>query len=161
MPDILNLENKDIPSFVSLIGLTYCNYDSKTILKILTDISKWNGYILFDTQLIERINIDKIKDIYLKDTKDVCLEKVKLLNLNPKTDIDDLYEEGSVEIKCKVSNVNKYLKDAGMENGDSISLFKSIRKTKDDLQKDMNSLNYKLFDTGDSIVSVLILPRIK
>jgi len=141
---------------VSLIGLTYGNYDAELILDLLTEIAGTNSYIYFDIQLLERIDIDMLINIYKVNTRFACFEKLKLLGLSTVNIDDELVVDGCIEIKYKVTALSNFLTSHKVCIGDTICLFKSLRKNKLELENDLKKYRSIVFDTKHSIISVLI-----
>lgn len=154
LPD--TLEKHILPRFVSLLGLTFSNYQPSKILDLLHSIAGKDGYILIDTQLSNRVNLQELKIVYQKYVAPACDEKIRLLGLDPKKDVSERIADEQIAITCSVVNINKNLKDKGLEIGDKIKIFQSFRKTKSDFENDLKDFDYTIFDTGNSFLSAMI-----
>lgn len=142
--------------FVSL-GLTYSNYNPEEILQLLKKIRGENGNIFINSQIRDRIDIERLRSIYQEVAVDMCLPKLELLGLNPAADLSDVEVTNDVKIWYKVKNVNSKLEEIGVKTGDRILVFQSLRPTLDDLDKMISTEfdDYELLDTGDSFVGVI------
>ncbi len=150
------LQKTDRPRFVSLIGLTFSNYEPQQILKLLLDIAGKNGYVFFDVQLRERVDIDELKNVYQKYVAPACIQKIKLLGLDPEEDISAITTDDSLAVWCSLLNVSENLKKKGLQNGDKLKIFQSLRPTMLSLKEQLQSFNYEIFDAENSFVGVLI-----
>jgi hypothetical protein len=70
----------EVPRFVSILGLTFSNYEPSEILNLLKKIAGQGSFILIDIQLRERINISELQGIYQKYVAPACDQKIKLLS---------------------------------------------------------------------------------
>lgn len=156
LPDILKKSNN--PRFVS-IGLTYSNYNPQEILKLLANISGSNGYIFIGAQIRERIDIKRLVEIYEKDVLTVATAKLKLIGIDAKEDVENLYANDYIQIWCTLKKITPRLQEIGLKVGDKILLFQSLRPSIEKLKQDLDKAgfsDYTMFDTGESFVDVLI-----
>ncbi|MEK7567740.1 MAG: L-histidine N(alpha)-methyltransferase [Patescibacteria group bacterium] len=154
LPEIIG--NSNIARFISLLGLTFSNYSSSKILKILTNIAGKDGYILIDSQLRERVDILKLQNVYQEYVAPACDEKIKLLDLDPSYDVSPRFADSEISIWSSFIKINNKLKNIGIKKGDEVKLFQSLRPTKEIFEKDLDGLDFKLFDIGNSFISCVI-----
>lgn len=154
LPDQLGISN--IPRFVSLLGLTFSNYEPSKMLDLLFKIAGKGGYILMDTQLSERVDLQELKSVYQKYVAPACDKKIHLLGLDPQNDVSERIADEHIFITCILKNLTKILENKGLKVGDRIKVFQSIRKTKTSFEEDLRGLDYTIFDTGNSFISSFI-----
>ncbi len=142
--------------FVTLLGLTFSNYDALKFLKLLKDIVGGGGYIFFDVQLRERINVKKLVEIYEEYMIPVCSQKIALLGLDPSRDILNFFVKDDISVWCKIASVNSGLQEKGLQVGDNLKVFQSLRPTLKSLKKQLKGFDYEVLDIGNSFVGILI-----
>ena len=147
---------RKIPRFVSLLGLTFSNYEPNKILDLLFKIADKEGFILIDTQLSERVDLQKLKFVYQKYVAPACDEKIRLLGLQPQEDVSDRIADEQIFITCTLKKLSRVLEGKGMKVGDKIKVFQSFRKIKTSFERDLQGLDYTILDTGNSFVSAII-----
>lgn len=156
LPDIL--QKSDKPRFVSL-GLTYSNYKPQAILKLLADIADSNGYVFIHSQIRERVDIERLMEVYGKDVVSIGTAKLKLIGLDAQEDVEDLHANEGIEIWCTLKRVTPRLAEMGLKAGDKILLFQSLRPSMENLKQDLDEAgfsNYTMFDVGESFVGILL-----
>ena len=158
LPKILKKTKK--PRFISL-GLTFSNYEAKEIIKLLEDISGSSGYIFINVQIKGRVDIEKLEKDYLTDAEYMCNNKIKLLDLDPKKDVSPKTIDDGIKIYCSIIKTNKILDKIGIKIGDKIILARSLRYTKEALEKELQKTNmeYFMFDTGESFIASLLIKK--
>lgn len=145
-----------VPRFVSMLGLTFSNYSSEKILKLLKEIAGTGSYILFDVQLSERINLSELVAVYQEYVAPACDEKIKLLDLDPDSDVTERVADKRIEISCLLNKVTPALKEEGAEIGDRLILFQSYRPTKEEFEEQLKGFDYTFLDNNHSFVSALV-----
>jgi len=147
----------DIPRFVN-IGLTFSNYKPQTILDLMKKIAGNDGYVFINSQMRNRIDMVALEKVYAEDALTLADEKLKLLDLNPDTDITTRETNDKIEVWGTIVNTTPKLSEMGIEVGDKMLLFQSLRYTPEQLEEEIKktSEKYHLFDTETSFISVLI-----
>lgn len=155
LPEILDLGT---PRFISLTGLTFNNYAIATILSLLTNMAGKNSFIFVDTQLKEKINMIQLQKTYQEFVFGMCFEKIKLLGLNPKTDISPITVDENLRMWCSVTHSNTELEKIGIKAGDSLLVAQSLRHTRDELEAELKNFrcDYILLDQESSFISFVI-----
>ncbi len=156
LPEIL--EKTNTPRFVSL-GLTYSNYKPQEILKLLANIADSSGYVFINSQIRERVDVERLADIYGKDVVSIATAKLKLLGLDAEVDVENLHANESIEMWCTLKRVTPRLAEIGLKVGDKILLFQSLRPSLEKLKQDLDEAgfgDYTIFDIGESFVGVLL-----
>jgi len=154
LPDKLSTTGRN--RFVSL-GLTYSNYNPSKILSLLKNIRGEKGNIFVNSQIRDRINIDKLRSAYEEIVVDILVPKLKLLGLNIETDLSDIEITDEIKVWYSIKNLNEELEQKGVRLGDRILVVQSLRPTlnslNDDISKEFD--DYELLDTGESFVGVI------
>ena len=154
LPDKLSTTGRN--RFVSL-GLTYSNYNPSKILSLLKNIRGEKGNIFVNSQIRDRINIDKLRSAYEEIVVDILVPKLKLLGLNIETDLSDIEITDEIKVWYSIKNLNEELEQKGVSLGDRILVVQSLRPTlnslNDDISKEFD--DYELLDTGESFVGVI------
>jgi hypothetical protein len=142
--------------FVSL-GLTYCNYNPSEILQLLKAIRGEGGNIFINSQIRNRIDIEKLRLIYQEVAIGMSAPKLQLLGLNPETDLSGLEVTDEVKVWYTITNPNEKLEEKGVETGDRILVFQSLRPTLEELDRAISREfeSYELLDTGGSFVGIV------
>ncbi len=155
LPEILGTGS--LPRFVN-IGATFANYNPQAILDLLKRIAGKDGYVFINTQIRNRVDMDALQKAYAKDAASMADEKIKLLGLNPDTDVTRAEANDSIEVWSSIMNVNPTLKERGVEGGDKLLLFQSLRYTPEQLEAEIKKVfeKYELLDTESSFVAALI-----
>ncbi len=153
----LEKEDDNIPRFISLLGLTFSNFEPLEILKILKKIARENGFIFINSQIRERTNITKLVDTYHADIKTIIKSKISFLGLN-ESDYTNLETDNGIRLWFTVANPTKELKEKGVKPGDKFLVFQSLRPTIEILKTDLDSsgMSYAMFDTGSSFIGILL-----
>lgn len=154
LPELL--DNNRQSRFVSL-GLTYCNYNSENILRLLKAICGTNGNIFVNSQIRDRIDMVKLRSIYQAVAIGMVSPKLGLLGLEPGKDVSDAEVTEEIKIWYTIKNINTALEEKDIKPGDRILVFQSLRPTLDDLQRAISAEfdDYELLDTGESFVGVV------
>ncbi len=153
LPQILPDEGK--PRFVS-IGMTFSNWESQYILEMLKQIASTNGYIFFNAQIRDRIDMATLQNFYSGDSLRMSHNKLALLNLNPQIDVADPYVDEAFKFWYSIKNPSQRLLDMGCKKGDKLLVFQSLRYSKEQLEEVFSEEDFTLFDTGHSFIAALI-----
>lgn len=150
------LEESERSRFISL-GLTYSNYNPEEVLGLLKKIRGENGNVFINSQIRDRVDIEKLRSIYQDVAVGMCRPKLELIGLDPDNDVSDLEVTDDIKIWYTVKNVNTKLEAAGVKRSDRILLFQSLRPTLDELNIAVSAEfeDYEILDTGDSFVGVV------
>jgi hypothetical protein len=146
------------PVFVSL-GLTYSNYPPEEAIKMLKNIAGPNGYVFINSQLRDRVDMQRIREIYsTPEIYAMCDAKMALLGFNPETDIARRETTDGVQVFYTVRNVPPALQAKGMKEGDRILVMQSLRPTKESMRTAVGDASeaFMLFDTDESFVGALL-----
>jgi|JI10StandDraft_1071094.scaffolds.fasta_scaffold165702_1 ubiquinone/menaquinone biosynthesis C-methylase UbiE len=141
--------------FVSL-GLTFSNYAPQEILKLLTDIAGVNGFVFINAQMRDRVDMVELQKVYQEDAVRLVDDKVRLIGLDPFTDISPRIADDGFRVSCLVINSNPALESIGITSGDKLIVFQSLRYTKESLESELAQYAHESFDTGSSFIGVLI-----
>ena len=154
LPDVLG-ESKGLPRFVSL-GLTFSNYEPKEILTLLVKIAGEGGYVFINAQIRDRVNMQRLQEVYQADAVDLVNEKVKLLGLDPFQDISPRIADDGFRVWCTVFKSNPLLESIGVKSGDKMMVFQSLRYTEESLKDVLSGFDCLPFDIGKSFVGTVI-----
>lgn len=151
------LGESNIPRFVN-IGLTFSNYEPAIIFDLLKNIAGKDGYMFINTQMRDRVDMKMLHDAYVEDAVTLADDKLNLIGLDPLKDVTPREVDDGFRVWCSVINSNKELENVGIQTGDKLLVFQSIRYTLEQLESELlkTGMHYKLFDTGQSFVAVLI-----
>lgn len=138
----------DSPRFVSL-GATFMNYDPQEVIALLRNIAGPGGKAFVEAQVRDRTDMKKMADIY-KGIIGVADPKLKLIGLNPETDILSRESDEGIQLWCTLKNSNEVLAAKGIEPGDKLLMFQSLRYTKEAMEEEFKKagVSYTLLDTG-------------
>ena len=105
-----------------------------------------------------RLDMEALRKVYAEDGLTLADDKLKLLGLNPDTDVTPRTADGGIKVWCDVINPSKELKEIGVVEGDKLLVFQSLRYTPEQLREEVEkaSKDYKIFDTGSSFIATLI-----
>lgn len=150
-----NLSAEISNRFVSL-GLTYSNYDPVQILSMLKVMAN-GGQVFINAQIRDRVDLDRLRQIYADVAVPMLAPKLELLGLNINQDMGDVEVTDGIRVWGTVRNINEILEEKGVKSGDKMLLFQSLRPSLEDLEDDVSNQfgEYKMFDTGESFVGVL------
>jgi hypothetical protein len=151
------LPNTHTPRFVSL-GLTFGNYQPLDVLKQLTHIGGVGGYVFIEVQLRDRVDMDIITEIYRDDAPELGNPKLHLIGLNPDTDIASSRTDDGIRIWYTLKNSTSELEAKGINAGDQLLMFQSLRYTKESIEKEIHSTGYDyiLLDTDGPFLGIII-----
>jgi hypothetical protein len=157
LPNVL--PKPTIPRFVSL-GLTYSNYEPKDILPLLKRIAGAGGTAFINAQLRERTDMEALVKVYENDAKDMIEGKIRLLGLDPASDLSSQRIDDGVRVWCTLRTVNEALKKKNMKEGDELLIFESLRPTRESLEEAVQEEfpNHTSYDTGGPFVATLLKP---
>ncbi len=146
-----------VPRFVN-IGLTFSNYKPQIILDLMKNIAGKDGYVFINSQMRDRVDMVALEKVYAEDALTLADEKIKLLDLNPDTDVTQREANDKIEVWSSIINPTPRLKEMGIDVGDKMLLFQSLRYVPEQLETELKkaSEKYRLFDTGESFIAVLI-----
>jgi Histidine-specific methyltransferase, SAM-dependent len=153
LPEVLG-ESK-VPRFVSL-GLTFSNYAPQEILKLLTDIAGTNGFVFINVQMRDRVDMVELQKVYQEDAVRLVDDKVRLIGLDPFTDISPRIADDGFRVSCLVINTNSALESIGITSGDKLIVFQSLRYTKESLESELAQYTHESFDTESSFIGTII-----
>lgn len=153
LPQLLGTQT--IPRFVS-IGLTFSNYAPQDILKLLQDISGSNGFSFINAQIRDRVDMVALQGVYQDDAVSLVDDKVRLIGLDPFTDITPRITDDGFRVSCSVLQSNKELENLGIKNGDKLIVFQSLRYTKESLEFELKNFKHVSFDTNTSFIASVI-----
>lgn len=145
-----------IPRFVSL-GLTFSNFDSQEILKLLIGIAGKNGFVFITSQIRDRIDMIELQKIYQEAVPHMCADKLKLISLIS-DDISQIIVDENIQAWCSIIKNNEELEKIGVKEGNKLMIFQSLRYTKESLENDLKKIDheYQIFDIGSSFISSII-----
>lgn len=153
LPEVLG--ESTTPRFVSL-GLTFSNYAPQEILKLLTDIAGVNGFVFINAQMRDRVDMVELQKVYQEDAVRLVDDKVRLIGLDPFTDISPRIADDGFRVSCLVINSNPVLESIGIVPGDKLIVFQSLRYTKESLESELAQYAHESFDTGSSFIGTII-----
>jgi hypothetical protein len=153
LPEVLR--ESTTPRFVSL-GLTFSNYAPQEILKLLTDIAGVNGFVFINAQMRDRVDMIELQKVYQEDAVRLVDDKVRLIGLDPFTDISPRIADDGFRVSCLVINSNPVLENIGIASGDKLIVFQSLRYTKESLESELAQYTHESFDTGSSFIGTII-----
>ncbi|MBP9762582.1 L-histidine N(alpha)-methyltransferase [Patescibacteria group bacterium] len=143
------------PRFISL-GLTFSNYEPSVILELLQKIAGPGGVAFIGAQIRDRVDMDVLQKIYQEDVSHAMDEKLRLLGLDPETDITPRVADETICAWTTVIHSNSELEKVGIQTQDRLLVFQSRRYTKASLEASLKNVDYQLFDTGSSFIGSLI-----
>lgn len=154
------LGTSDRPRFVSL-GLTYTNYHPADVLALLSRILGKNGIAFVDVQIRDRAEIDKITSIYEQDVASIAKPKIKLLGLDPISDISGYTCDSGVRLWGRLRNSTPELESRGIGPGVKLLVFQSLRPTLESFQQDVTArfLDHEILDEGGPFVGALLIQK--
>lgn len=150
------LKKTDVPRFVSL-GLTFSNYAPSDILPLLKSIAGKDGMAFINTHIRERTDMQKVKDIYKRQVSKVFDPKLRLLDLCLE-DISERVVDDGITVWYTLQHSNPLLEKIGIRAGDRLLVFRSLRYTKDDLEKVVTSTfpSHVFFDHNAQFIGALL-----
>lgn len=151
------LGESTLPRFVN-IGLTFSNYAPQTILNMLKNIAGKDGFVFINSQMRDRVDMVALQKVYAEDALTLADDKLKLLGLNPSTDVTLREANDGIQVWCSIINASKELAEKGLVKGDRLLVFQSLRYTKEQLESELKKISseYYIFDTGTSFIAGLI-----
>lgn len=142
--------------FVSL-GMTFANYKAQQILAILDKTTNKNGTSFITVQMRDRVDIEKIKKIYTESvSRHMLHNKIKLIGLNPETDIVGIEANDKVEVVGTVKNTNPMLDQLGIKPGDRMLLLRSYRFSYEELEDTLKDYDTHYYDEGKEFIGCVI-----
>lgn len=146
-----------MPRFVSL-GLTFSNYTPKEVFTLLGSIAGPGGVIFVDAHMRDRVDMQKLQDVYNNDARGIAVQKFNLLDMDAAKDISDVVADEGIQVHCKIENPSLVLKEKGVKAGDTMLIFQSLRYTKEGFESEIsNSFSkYELLDTNSPFIGALI-----
>lgn len=153
LPEVLG--DLTIPRFISL-GLTFSNYAPQKILELLANIAGTNGYVFINAQMRDRVDMIELQKVYQEDAVRLVDDKMRLIGLDPVQDITPRIADDGFRVSCFILRSNKDLKDLGINSGDKVIVFQSLRYTKESLEFELSNYNHESFDTGSSFIGTII-----
>ncbi len=153
LPEVLG--EPVVPRFVS-IGLTFSNYAPQEIIELLTKIAGSNGYAFINAQMRDRVDMDELQKVYQEDVVKLVDDKVQLIGLDPIQDITPRLMDDGFRLSCFILRSNKELEDLGINSGDKMIVFQSLRYTKESLESELANYAHESFDMGSSFIGTII-----
>lgn len=146
-----------VPRFVNM-GLTFSNYAPQAALSMLKNIAGQDGFIFINSQMRDRVDMVALQKVYAETALTFADDKLKLLGLDPDTDLTAREADDGIKVWCTVTNPSKQIEEKGVVKGDKLLVFQSLRYTKEQLKNELGrvSKEYQLFDTGSSFIAALI-----
>ncbi len=140
------------------IGLTFSNYEPQIILNLLKNIAGKGGFVFINSQMRNRLDMDTLQKVYMEDGLTLADDKLKLVGLNPDSDVTPRTADNAIKVWCEVKNPSKKLEETGVVKGDKLLVFQSLRYTPEQLEEEIKkaSKDYSLFDTGTSFIGAVI-----
>ena len=151
------LGERTMPRFVN-IGLTFSNYDPQIIISLLKDIAGSNGFVFINSQMRDRVDMVALQKVYAEDALTLADDKLELIGLNPNTDVSPREATDGIRVWGTLMNLSEEAKEMGMEVGDKLLVFQSLRYIPTELEDEVKKATkqYHLFDTGSSFIAGLI-----
>lgn len=143
------------PRFVSL-GLTFSNYEPSVILELLKRIAGPGGFAFIGAQIRDRVDMDTLQRIYQEDVSHAMDEKMRLLGLDPETDVTPRVADDGIFAWTTIIKSNHELEKVGVRAQDRLLVFQSRRYTKVLLEESLKDVHYRSFDTKRSLIASLI-----
>lgn len=155
LPEKLGSETN--PRFVS-IGLTYGNYNPPEILKLLKRLAGERGTVFINAQIRERTDIGAIRNIYADVAPGMVAAKIRLLGLDPETDISHIEVTDEVKVWYTLGSSSPILEEKGISAGSRLMVFQSLRPSLEKLEADISKVlsNYRLLDTGGTFIGAIL-----
>lgn len=152
------LQDSVIPRFVTLLGLTYSNYEPEVILPLLETIAGNAGLVFIDSQVRNRVDMDEIQGIYEDNLQAITRRKLRLLGLDFDINVAGFFADDGIRAWCVLKNSTPKLELLGITKGTKLLVFQSLRTTKESLEEDVSNFfsHYKLFNTRSSFVGALL-----
>jgi hypothetical protein len=141
--------------FISL-GMTFSNYAPQDVLKMLRSNAGRRGFIFLNSQIRDRVDMSELQHMYQHEGAKVADDKLRLLGLDPMTDVSPRTADDGIRIWCTVLKNNEQCKAQGIETGDKFLVFQSLRYTKEQIQNELRDLNYTLFDNDSAFIASFI-----
>lgn len=151
------LGESTLPRFVN-IGLTFSNYKPQDILNLMKNIAGKNGFVFLNSQMRDRVDMTTLQKFYAEDGLTLADDKIKLLDLDPSTDVTEREANDKIEVWGSIVNATPKLEEMGIVAGDKLLLFQSLRYTPERLEEEIKETcnEYCLFDTRSSFIAGLI-----
>lgn len=151
------LGEKTVPRFVHL-GLTFSNYEPQAILALLKDIAGSDGFVFINSQMRDRVDMGALQKAYAQDALTLADDKLQLIGLDPLNDVSPREATDEIRVWGSVLHVSKETEELGIEVGDKLLVFQSLRYIPAELEGEvmLSSQRYHLFDTGKSFIAALI-----
>jgi len=144
-----------IPRFVS-IGLTFSNYNPDEVMILLKGITGENGFVFINTQMRNRVDMVALQKVYQEDALHLADEKIQFIGLDPLTDITPRFADDGFKVWGTIINSNDKLQEIGINTGDKLLVFQSLRYTKELLQDALKNEDYIIFDMNSSFIASVI-----
>ena len=100
--------------------------------------------------------MNALQKVYQEDAVHLVDEKVKFLGLQPETDITPRSTDNGFKVWTSVIKSNDQLKKIGVNNGDKLLVFQSLRYTKKSLEYELKNEVCIFFDIGSSFIASII-----
>jgi hypothetical protein len=98
----------------------------------------------------------ELQKVYQEDAVRLVDDKVRLIGLDPFTDISPRIADDGFRVSCLVINSNPVLENIGIASGDKLIVFQSLRYTKESLESELAQYTHESFDTGSSFIGTII-----
>lgn len=151
------LSENDLPRFVSL-GLTYGNYAPKDILTLMRTIMGVTGFGFISAQIRDRVSMPELVKAYTEAIYGFLDAKAALLGLDPMSDIAQRRIDDRIQGWYTIQCVSAELKEAGVREGDTLLMFRTLRPTEDEYRKSVREVlpNSEFLDDGGSFIGTLL-----
>lgn len=154
LPELL--KDRSTPRFVSL-GLTFSNYAPQNAIALLEEIAGKNGWVFINAQMRDRVDMIALQKVYQDDGAHLADDKLCLLDLDPDHDVSPRMADDGFRVWCTVQKNNDVLRELGINEGDRLMVFQSLRYTKGQLEEALADFpEHTLFDTGTSFIAAVI-----
>ncbi len=149
------LPDDGVYRFVS-IGATFANYHIQEMFSLLSGIIGVNGSAFINAHIRERLDMERVREIYSSQAISIVIPKLNLVGLNQ----EDIEVEANdkVEDWVIVKNPSTLLAEKGIKSGDRLLVFQSLRYGLDDLRHEIAKAfpSFSMFDIGSTFVGFLL-----
>lgn len=141
------------PRFVSL-GATFANYEPSVIIPMTLQLAGKDGSVMITAQLRERIDINEVRKAYESPQTIKMYEgKLSLLGIQP-DDIERFEVSDDLIVRAQIKTPPQRLATMGMEPGDWVTILKTYRWSRGQLEDALRDTDFVIHDTGATFVVV-------
>lgn len=142
--------------FISL-GLTFINYEPDKILNILKKAADNNGSVFITAHIRERLDMETVRKTYESSVaKDMINGKLRLVGIDPETDIDNVEVTDEIKIYVTLKNTNPTLEKLGVDVGDKLFVLRSYRYSLDELKEILSGYGVDYYDDDTEFIACVI-----